>query len=151
MMKKKFKDTKIGKLLSKVAPSIIETVGDVFPPVNILSNLISKDASINEVDRLEAIQMLNDYEIEVFNLEVEDRKSAREDGDKSLQKILAYFSLIGFSLFLLATMIMSYQILVNQLKINEFVIMTVSNGNGVFTALLFTLKDFLYGGSLENK
>lgn len=148
-MKKKFKDTKIGKLLSKVAPNIISTVGDVFPPAKLLSNLIDRDTSIDDESRLEAKKMLYEYEVEVFGLEVEDRKSARKDGDKSLQKILAYFSLIGFSLFLLATMVMSYQILVNDLKINEFVIMTVSNGNGVFTALLFTLKDFLYGGSVK--
>jgi hypothetical protein len=150
-MKKKFKDTKIGKLLSNVAPHLIDTVGAVFPPAKMLSALIDTDPKISEEDRYKVQQMMNDYEVEVFGLEVDDRKSARQDGDKSLQKILAYFSLIGFSLFTIATMAMSYQIIVNQLKINEFVIMTVSNGNGVFTALLFTLKDFLYGGSVKEE
>jgi len=148
-MKKKFKDTKLGNLLSKVAPNLINVVGNVFPPAKLLSALIENSPNISEEDRSKALQMMNEYELEAFGLEADDRKSARKDGDKSLQKILAYFSLIGFSLFTIATMVMSYQILVNQLKINEFVIMTVSNGNGVFTALLFTLKDFLYGGSVK--
>ena len=69
----------------------------------------------------------------------------------TLQYIVAYFSLAGFTVFTMATMWMSYHILINDLRINEFVIMTVSNGNGIFTGLIFTLKDFLFGGAIDKQ
>lgn len=147
-MKKKFKETALGKFLKDKAPSILDMVGDVFTPAKVLSRLISSEPNISIEDKTEAQKLLQEYEIEAFKIEFQDRQSARKDGNQSLQKIMAYFSLIGFTLFLGATMWMSYEIMVNQLKINEFVIVTVSNGTGVFTGLLFTLKDFLYGGSV---
>ena len=118
-MKKKFKDTKVGKLLTKIAPDIITTVGNVFPPANILKGLIKDEPSLDESQRMQLNQMMNEYEIEVFKLEVEDRNSARINGDKHLQQVLAYFSLIGFALFTIASMTMAYQILANGLKINN--------------------------------
>ena len=44
--KKKFKDTKVGAFLGKVAPSIIGTMGDVLPDAGVLGivkNLIEKE------------------------------------------------------------------------------------------------------------
>ena len=44
--KKKFKDTKVGKFLSKTAPAILGTVGDVIPDGGVLGlvkNLIQKE------------------------------------------------------------------------------------------------------------
>tara|TARA_Y100000004_G_C8786444_1_gene357299 strand:+ start:73 stop:531 length:459 start_codon:yes stop_codon:yes gene_type:complete len=44
--KKKFKDTKVGKFLSKTAPAILGTVGDVIPDAGVLGlvkNLIQKE------------------------------------------------------------------------------------------------------------
>ena len=44
--KKKFKDTKVGKFLSKTAPAILGTVGDIIPDAGVLGlvkNLIEKE------------------------------------------------------------------------------------------------------------
>ena len=44
--KKKFKDTRVGKFLSKTAPAILGTVGDVIPDAGVLGlvkNLIQKE------------------------------------------------------------------------------------------------------------
>ena len=46
MPKKKFKDTKVGKFLSKAAPGILGTVGDVLPDqglLGVVKNLIQKE------------------------------------------------------------------------------------------------------------
>ena len=46
MPKKKFKDTKVGQFLSKAAPGILGTVGDVLPDqglLGVVKNLIHKE------------------------------------------------------------------------------------------------------------
>ena len=48
--KKKFKDTRVGKFLSKAAPKILSGVSDVVPDAGILKlvgGLISKDDAIH--------------------------------------------------------------------------------------------------------
>ena len=74
--KKPFKQTKVGKFLGKVAPSILNTVGDVLPDKGLLSvvkNLIDKDDSISAEDKSIAHSHLK----ELYALEVSDRDSAR--------------------------------------------------------------------------
>jgi len=49
-LKKKFKDTRVGKFLSKVAPNILKGVSDVVPDAGILKligGLISKDEELH--------------------------------------------------------------------------------------------------------
>ena len=48
--RKKFRDTKVGKFLGKVAPSILGVAGDLLPDAGVLGivkNLIEKDDSIS--------------------------------------------------------------------------------------------------------
>ena len=59
--KKKFKDTKVGKFLSKAAPGILGTVGDVLPDSGVLGvvkNLISKDEALPPEDKEKAMKLL---------------------------------------------------------------------------------------------
>ena len=84
-MKKKFKDTKVGKLLSKVAPNIIEVVGDVLPPVKMLSSLISNDPSISEEDRYKALELIKTYELEM-EANITERWSLDMGSDSWLSK-----------------------------------------------------------------
>lgn len=77
-MKKSFKDTTIGKFLTKAAPKIIDTVGDVFPPANLLKTLIDGDKDIDPVDRVSLNQMIKDYEIEELRMRLNDVSDARK-------------------------------------------------------------------------
>lgn len=105
-------------------------------------------------DSPEAKALLNELEIrrmdfqrEMFALEVDDRKDARKNtADKHLKIVVAYFSLIGFTVFSVVNSWLAYQILVNKWEVNEFIIMWSAETHGIFTALLFTLKDYLFGG-----
>ena len=77
MTKKRFKDTKVGQLLSKVAPSVLNVAGDLLPDKGVLGvvkNLIDKDETIPEEDK----RALHNELKELYQLEVEDRNSARK-------------------------------------------------------------------------
>jgi hypothetical protein len=68
MPKKKFKDTKVGGFLSKVAPKLLNGVGDVLPDkglLGILKNVISKDDTIPQQDKEIALELLKQDAIEM--------------------------------------------------------------------------------------
>lgn len=59
--KKKFKDTRVGKFLSKAAPKILNGVSDLVPDAGILKlvgGLISKDDVLTPKDKEEALKLL---------------------------------------------------------------------------------------------
>ena len=52
--KKKFKDTKVGKLLGNIAPNILGVAGNLLPDAGVLGmvkNLIDKDEKITPEDK----------------------------------------------------------------------------------------------------
>jgi len=74
--RKKFKDTKVGKFLNEKAPKMLDTIGDVLPDkgvLGIVKNLISSSDELSPEDKAIALDHLK----EVFELEVQDRESAR--------------------------------------------------------------------------
>lgn len=159
--KKKFKDSALFGVIKQVAPEVLDKATDIaasiYPPLGIVNTVVDSalDMAKGRGDN-EAIAQIKearsgyttDY-LEFYKLEVEDRKHARENGNKHLQIVVAYFSLAGFAFFGGVQTWLSYEILQNGLQVNEFVIMTASNIFGLFTGLIFTLKDFLFGGSAD--
>lgn len=76
MSKKKFKDTKVGKLLGNIAPNILGVAGDLLPDagvLNMVKNLIDKDDKISPQDK----EQIHNHIKELYELEVADRDSAR--------------------------------------------------------------------------
>ena len=75
--KKTFKETKIGGFLSKVAPNILGTLGDVLPDqgvLGIVKNLIDKDEKMPAQDKETAMKLL---EMEMIEMqEISKRWSA---------------------------------------------------------------------------
>ena len=85
--RKKFKDTRVGKFLSKAAPDILKGVSDVIPDAGILKlvgGLISKDDAITPKDKEEALKLLDLDIIEIQ--EVSKRWSADMSSDSWLSK-----------------------------------------------------------------
>lgn len=75
--KKKFKDTKVGKLVGKIAPGILGVAGNLLPDAGVLGmvkNLIDKDDNITPEDKA----MVHSQIKELYELEVADRDSARK-------------------------------------------------------------------------
>ena len=74
--KKKFKDTKLCGLLSKIAPKILNVAGDFLPDAGVLSmvsKMIDADPDISPEDK----KMLQNHQKELYKIEVADRDSAR--------------------------------------------------------------------------
>ena len=87
MSKKKFKDTRVGKFLTKVAPNILKGVSDVVPDAGILKligGLISKDEVLTPKDKEEALKLL---ELDIVEMqEVSKRWSSDMSSDSYLSK-----------------------------------------------------------------
>ena len=77
-MKKPFKETKIGAFLSSVAPTLIDTIGEVFPPAKFLKAFITDTPDLSPEDKSEALALLKDYEQEELDARLADVASARE-------------------------------------------------------------------------
>ena len=93
--KKKFKDTKVGKFLSKAAPGILGTVGDVLPNSGVLGvvkNLISKDEALPPEDKEKAMKLL---EMDIIEMqELSKRWASDMQSDSWLSKNTRPMSLI---------------------------------------------------------
>jgi len=104
--KKKFKDTKIGKFLTQKAPSLLESVGDILPSngvFGIVKNLIGSSNELSAEDKAIALEELS-KSIQIFELEVKDRDSARnreiEVGKTGKFDFLFYLTgFVGLSVF----------------------------------------------------
>lgn len=97
-MRKKFKDTKVGKFLAEKAPKILQTVGDILPDrgaLGIVKNLINLADDISPEDK----EMLSQEILKLEELEVKDRDSARnrEIEIAKLQKFDILFYLTGIT------------------------------------------------------
>ena len=67
-MSKKFNKTKVGKFLSKAAPSILDIAGDVLPDAGLfglVKNLIKKDTVLPAEDKEKALMLLEQDMIEM--------------------------------------------------------------------------------------
>jgi hypothetical protein len=91
--KKKLRDTKLGGFLKDAAPKLLGIAGDLLPDagaLGMLSRLIGAEPTLNEEQRLEAMSLLSE-------LEVQDRASARsrESFIASLGRFDLMFNLTG--------------------------------------------------------
>ena len=93
--KKKFSETKVGKFLSKAAPGILGTVGDVLPDngvFGIVKNIISKDETLPPEDKEKAMKLLEMDMVEMQ--EVSKRWQSDMQSDSWLSKNTRPMSLI---------------------------------------------------------
>jgi hypothetical protein len=95
MPKKKFSETKVGQFLSKAAPGILGTVGDVLPDngvLGVVKNLISKEEALPPEDKEKAMKLL---EMDIIEMqEVSKRWESDMKSDSWLSKNTRPMSLI---------------------------------------------------------
>ena len=77
-MKKAFKDTAIGGFLGKVAPAVLDTVGEAFPPVKVLASLFDHELQVSGEDQKRFDELLAQYENEELKLYLADVADARD-------------------------------------------------------------------------
>lgn len=93
--KKKFKDTKVGGFLSKVAPGLLGIAGDILPDAGVLGivkNLIQKDKTLPPEDKEKALMLLKQDMVEMQ--EVSKRWNSDMKSDSWLSKNTRPMSLI---------------------------------------------------------
>ena len=107
--KKRFKDTKVGQFLSKAAPGILGTVGDVLPDSGVLGvvkNLIQKepDAILPPEDKEKAMKLL---ELDMIEMqEVSKRWESDMKSDSWLSKNTRPMSLIFLTVSMVLLILM---------------------------------------------
>ena len=154
-----FKDSKLFQTVKEFAPQAIDTVtdiaADIYPPLEIVNNLVDK-ALENVTGNKKATEALIkvrdehtvDY-IKAFELEVEDRKSARDmfKDDSFLQKIFAISFLVAY----FALTIYFLYSLFGGTELTQFAQTMVTMIWTGTTTKLNTIIDFLFGGSFTTK
>lgn len=111
----------------------------------ILDEVITTDEE-REAKKIEMRKLFFDFEKEIFNLEVEDRKSARSmyQSDAIIQKILAtLFTIAYFGI----TFVMFNHFVTKSIDLGEFEISFISTLFGAMSAKVNTIIDFFFGGS----
>jgi len=78
-MKKPFKETKVGKLITEKLPQVGEIIGEALPEngvLGVVKNIIS-GSNLSAEEKAALQKELHDFELEIYRLEVQDRESAR--------------------------------------------------------------------------
>lgn len=89
MGKKKFKDTKLGNILSNKLPSILAVAGEFLPDkgaLGIIKNMVTSDKSMSEQDRAEILALINEHEIALAKEDTERIKSFHSLENTQLQQ-----------------------------------------------------------------
>ncbi len=105
--KKKFRDTKLGKFLSKTAPTVLDVAGDLLPDkgvLGIVKNLISKDANISPEDKEIALKLLEQDMVEMQ--EISKRWSSDMTSDSWLSKNTRPMALIFLTISMIIFMLL---------------------------------------------
>ena len=145
-MKKKFRETKVGKFLADKAPNILSVAGELLPDAGLLGAVgkMIDESKLTPEDKAQAHAHL----VELYNLEVEDRKSARllYSSDSTIQKVLATVFTIAY--FALSFVMFKYFV-EEDIDLGEFEISFISTIFGAMSAKVNTVVDFFFGGSAK--
>ena len=98
--------------------------------------------------KIEMDKLLRNHKQTMYQLEVEDRKSARDmyQDDSLIQKILATIFTVAY--FVLSFLLARYFIL-GDINLGEFEISFISTLFGAMSAKVNTIIDFFFGGSAK--
>tara|TARA_R100000781_G_scaffold24008_1_gene17701 strand:- start:1233 stop:1664 length:432 start_codon:yes stop_codon:yes gene_type:complete len=109
--KKKFRDTKVGAFLSKAAPGLLGTIGDVLPNQGVLGvvkNLIQKDNTLPPEDKEKAMKLL---ELDMIEMqEVSKRWTADMASTSWMSQNVRPMTLIFFSVAYIIGWYLDYEL-----------------------------------------
>ena len=129
--KKKFKDTRVGKFLTKAAPNILKGVSDIIPDAGILKlvgGLISKDEVLTPKDKEEALKLL---ELDIIEIqEISKRWSADMSSDSWLSKnvrpmMLIFLTISTWCLILMDSLAIDFSVATEWIDLLKSLLITV--------------------------
>ena len=129
--KKKFKDTRVGKFLSKAAPNILKAASDLVPDAGVLKligGLISKDEVLTPKDKEEALKLLDLDIIEIQ--EISKRWSADMSSDSWLSKnvrpmMLIFLTISTWLLILMDSLAIDFGVATEWIDLLKSLLITV--------------------------
>ena len=153
--KRKFRDTPFGKFFCEKIPALAGIVGDLLPDkglLGIVKNAITKTPDLPPEVRLQLEQMCMDFEKEIFELEVQDRASARNreieiaktGRTDHLMYVSGYVALIAF-LGMVTTVIYAS---IQAIEIENALFHQLM---GIIEAVAFTVFGYYFGASKHSK
>ena len=130
-------------MIKKIIKTLIGNASSILDEV-----ITTDDERASAKERLEAL--LKTHEKEMFELEVQDRKSARKmySDDSSIQKVLATVFTIAY--FILSFVMFRY-FMMGDINLGEFEISFISTIFGAMSAKVNTVVDFFFGGSAKKE
>ena len=129
--KKKFKDTRVGKFLSKAAPNILKAASDLVPDAGVLKligGLISKDEVLTPKDKEEALKLL---ELDIIEIqEISKRWSADMSSDSWLSKnvrpmMLIFLTISTWLLILMDSLAIDFGVATEWIDLLKSLLITV--------------------------
>tara|TARA_R100000664_G_C2746601_1_gene134242 strand:+ start:1218 stop:1619 length:402 start_codon:yes stop_codon:yes gene_type:complete len=127
-------------------------INKIFGGLKIDVNKAIDDLTTTKEEKLQLkIQMdklLRTHQQTMYQLEVEDRKSARDmyQDDSNIQKVLATIFTVAY--FILSFLLARYFI-IGDINLGEFEISFISTLFGAMSAKVNTIIDFFFGGSAK--
>ena len=128
--KKKFKDTKVGAFLTKKAPKILDSIGDVLPDngaFGIVKNLISSDDSIKAEDKEIAIKLLEQDIAEMNNISARWESDMKSDSwlSKNTRPMTLVFLTLVMTIFIVLDSTVLLEIKTGWVSLMEALLITV--------------------------
>ena len=128
--KKKFKDTKVGAFLTKKAPKILDSIGNVLPDngaFGIVKNLISSDDSIKAEDKEIAIKLLEQDIAEMNNISVRWESDMKSDSwlSKNTRPMTLIFLTLVMTIFIVLDSTVLLEIKTGWVSLMEALLITV--------------------------
>jgi len=147
--KKSFKETKLGQFISTKVPGVLDVVDDYFPPAKILTALVGKN--LPPEDQIEFERLLNEYEKEMYALEIQDRTSARQR-EVDLAKVVGHSDYMVWFLSVVLLIIFGFIVwhLVRESVPNENR-EVITNVVGIVEGLLISIYSYYFGSSMGSR
>ena len=128
--KKKFKETKIGAFLTKKAPKILDTIGDVLPDngvYGIVKNLISSDNSLGPEDKEMALKLLDQDIAEMNNVSSRWASDMKSDSwlSKNTRPMTLIFLTLAMTIFIILDSTVLLEIKTGWVSLLEALLITV--------------------------
>ena len=128
--KKKFKETKIGAFLTKKAPKILDTIGDVLPDngaFGIVKNLISSDNTLGPEDKEMALKLLEQDIAEMNNISSRWASDMKSDSwlSKNTRPMTLIYLTLAMTIFIVLDSTVLLEIKTGQVSLMETLLITV--------------------------
>jgi hypothetical protein len=128
--KKKFKETKIGAFLTKKAPKILDTIGDVLPDngaFGIVKNLISSDNTLGPEDKEMALKLLEQDIAEMNNISSRWASDMKSDSwlSKNTRPMTLIFLTLAMTIFIILDSTVLLEIKTGWVSLLEALLITV--------------------------